>query len=825
MKKSYISFRLLFIAIIAGVLSALTACESDYKLGLDLAVNQEELDLGASGGSTHVMVYSTHDWTATIKNPEDASWASIEKASGSGNGEFIFNYVKNPGIGRKAVVVISTSEGEKEITLTQAGYVTVCEMVLMKQTLRMPSWEAQVALALNTNLDLALEQIKTRVEYGDFDTSEGADNSELETDIATADNPGWLTDVTVEADSIRYKVSANTDGQPRKARVTLYAKNASSDATYKTSTIITQEAETGFINFHQPDIEAEVESFEKTVLFGWDTNMEQFFNRMFITVAYQEAGEEWISDFGLAPQGLQALIHENTTRGERHATITVSFTGKEGSMTATRKVVQAQPALEIPYDELRARLTSEGSVNLEKDYIMGYVISDPGNANLETNPHTTWNQVDYTVNDRTAYIESLDGTYGFRIRLADGTSVNTLPRYAKVKVALAGLTLQREDAPARYTLSNLTPANILELTPGNASSLPSKQRHINQLTDNDIYTYVTFTDMELAFQFGSWGNRHEGFAKKSDIVTGGNATQTRCDANSRYFRDINGDHIAMIVNSQTPWRREGKRVPQGSGSVKGIVVHSLLSDYNGNGEMGKYQFRVMDRADIQLAATESFTSKIAEWEWTGGSTSILKVAGSESKISANHGTGVMDTDSPLTDTKTALTTGFTGYTFASASPAQAFRYCGAWWNVSKKTGYNISWTFSTAGITGANRHLCMVFTAGGGKQAQPSPVPVYWNVEYSTDGSTFKTLKSKLLIYPSPIFAYTGMNVPAGLAEYIIDLPDELLGQQSVTVRIKAANGKYLTDKGINKGTIGASTANSKNNYMRFEAITIKYNK
>jgi len=69
------------------------------------------------------------------------------------------------------------------------------------------------------------------------------------------------------------------------------------------------------------------------------------------------------------------------------------------------------------------------------------------------------------------------------------------------------------------------------------------------------------------------------------------------------------------------------------------------------------------------------------------------------------------------------------------------------------------------------------------------------------------------------------MNVPAGLAEYIIDLPDELLGQQSVTVRIKAANAKYLTSSGIDKGTLGANTANSKNNYMRFEAITIKYNK
>ncbi|MDE7442988.1 MAG: hypothetical protein K2M65_02380, partial [Muribaculaceae bacterium] len=128
------------------------------------------------------------------------------------------------------------------------------------------------------------------------------------------------------------------------------------------------------------------------------------------------------------------------------------------------------------------------------------------------------------------------------------------------------------------------------------------------------------------------------------------------------------------------------------------------------------------------------------------------------------------------------------------------------------------------GITGSGRHLTLVMTASGGKQAQPSPVPVYWNVDYSTDGTTFTSLKKNLLIYPSPIFAYTHGDIPAGNAEYVIDLPDSLLGQESVTVRIKAASKKYTTSSGIDKGTLKADTKDLVN-YMRFDGIIIKYNK
>lgn len=285
----------------------------------------------------------------------------------------------------------------------------------------------------------------------------------------------------------------------------------------------------------------------------------------------------------------------------------------------------------------------------------------------------------------------------------------------------------------------------------------------------------------------------------------------------------------MLINSQTPWRRPGARIPQGSGTVKGIVVYSPLKRQNSNNEQGTYQFRVMSKDDIKLDATKSFSTRIVEWQWTGGASTIVKISGSDDKIGANYGEGIMDTDAPYVKTsnnraRTALTTGFMGYTFAVGSPSQAFRYTGQWWNFTTGKGASISWTFSTKGLTGKN--LTMTFTCGTGLQAQPCPVPEKWNIEYSTDGgATFKSIKKNLVVYPSPIFAYTLGDTPAWNGEYVIDLPDELLGQENVTVRMQAASKKYLTSAGFNKGTLTATTANSTDTYVRFDAITFKYNK
>lgn len=107
----------------------------------------------------------------------------------------------------------------------------------------------------------------------------------------------------------------------------------------------------------------------------------------------------------------------------------------------------------------------------------GIVISDKDNANVETTPNTARNATDYTVNAKTAYVQMLDGSYGYRLQF-DAADDNTLKRYSQVKISLNGVTLTKEADPERYTLSGLTAANIVSQTPGTASDLIRKEKSI-----------------------------------------------------------------------------------------------------------------------------------------------------------------------------------------------------------------------------------------------------------------------------------------------------------------------------------------------------------
>ena len=823
MKKKNIMSKLWLIAIIIGFVTSITSCEEDYKLELPLAVNDTSLSFGAASGSTHVLVYCTGDWTATLKSASDSSWVTLGKSTGNGNGEFIFNYAANPGIKRKATVVLTGGGETKEIAMTQSGFLTMATMVFMKDSLDLPKWDAKVNLAFETNMGLALDCVKSKVEYIADDVAEAT-----KADAST----NWIKNITIYEDSVSLNVLANETGVERSANLTVYVKSTAENKTYSTVIKLKQQAQEGYITFVDTEVAeagvTEVESFAKTVIIPWDTNLEALFDGLTVSTTYQESGDQWVTNPVFLSEGLQVDILESKYDGLRHANLTVNYNKDGKNVSATRQIVQARPALEVPFSTLRGYLTSEGSVVMSKDYILAQVISEPGNMNLETNPHTAWNQVDLTENNKTAYIQSVDGKYGLRVKFDSEDYAMSLPRYATVKIALAGLTLEREDNPTRYTLRGFTPEAILEIETGTAMALPLKNKHFSQITDDDIYTYVTLKDVEVAFNYGSWGNMHEGFALKSDVVTSGTANATRCDCVTKYFRDINGDIMPMVINAQVSWRRPGSRIPQGSGDINAIIVYSPLKRYNGNGDMGRYQFRVLDVSEIYLNSTTGFTNTIAEWAFQSGASSIIFDSTDtntyKKRVLANIGTGVMNTSATLNTASTGTTTSFIETTFGAATAYKAFRYDAKWWNFTKNEGENISWTFSTAGITGNNRHLVMIMTASIGKQGQPNTGGcANWNVEYSTDGENFTVLKEDMLLFPSPIFAYTQGDIPAANSEYVINLPDSMLGKEEVTVRIKATSTKYLTSSGITAGTMTSSTSAA--TYVRFEAISFKYNK
>lgn len=122
MKKSYFkSIPVLVAAIVCFICGFFTSCEERYELRLPLAVNQTQLKFGAEAGSTHMLVYSTGSWTAELQNPDDASWATIENGSGSGNGDIIFTYAENTEAERSCIIVIKSGNREIEVEVTQAA--------------------------------------------------------------------------------------------------------------------------------------------------------------------------------------------------------------------------------------------------------------------------------------------------------------------------------------------------------------------------------------------------------------------------------------------------------------------------------------------------------------------------------------------------------------------------------------------------------------------------------------------------------------------------------------------------------------------------------
>ncbi len=479
---------------------------------------------------------------------------------------------------------------------------------------------------------------------------------------------------------------------------------------------------------------------------------------------------------------------------------------------------------ELTFEDIRDLLTEPGSVTLKSNaYFVGEVISDYGNENMEVSPHTAFNFVDFTVNASTAYIQNTAGTYGFRIQAAEKTAshISTLKRYSTAKVLLNGLTLTRENNPVKYTISGLTADHLLEVTEGTALTT-AKSKTIAELTDNDIYTFVTLKDVEFAFDNGSYGNMHDGFTGWTSVITIGNNTdekpQTRTDYVLRKLRDKDGDIMSMIIASQAPWRRSsGQRVPQGSGTVGGILVSSVLGYYPG-GDYGTYQLRPLGLSDFNIDETEGFSAKLVEWDWRAtGSTTAANGYLEKETNNATTGTGTMGSNTGKILDNAWRTVSFTEYSYI-ANKNYSASYQGVW----KKDSW-ISWNFSTSEVTGSNRHLTLVFTAATGNQdVNKMSLPIYWDLEYSTNGTDFTALKEDVVIYPAPVFAYKCMDLPAGITEYVFELPDELLNQESVTLRIKAAsNVCYDKTLGFAKG----DTENTGTFSVRFEQVAIKYNK
>ena len=174
-----------------------------------------------------------------------------------------------------------------------------------------------------------------------------------------------------------------------------------------------------------------------------------------------------------------------------------------------------QAAADGPFGQLRGLCEPGKSVLLTAPTVVeGIVVSDFHSKNMEANPSVSYDKVDVTVNDCTAYLESPDGRYGFRLRF-DTPGDNVLARGTRLSLSLNGTVLTREENPERYTISSLVGENMVGSAAGEA--IPAKQRRISELTDDDVYTFVSLENTEFLFKEGSYANVYENYSLSSEV--------------------------------------------------------------------------------------------------------------------------------------------------------------------------------------------------------------------------------------------------------------------------------------------------------------------
>ena len=329
-------------------------------------------------------------------------------------------------------------------------------------------------------------------------------------------------------------------------------------------------------------------------------------------------GAEWILKPAITDDGLTFSLAKNEGSEPRTATIRLNFTDEHGnSVSASCKITQKPYPTAADFAAVRA--LTPGEITLQQ-YIEGYIVSDPDSKNVVSSPQTQQFFFDRGENDRTAYIESLDGKWGFCLKFASSED-NTPARFSKVRLSLNGATLEKKNSPECYTITGLTAANILETSTPDEFKIPVKTKTIGELTDDDIFTLVSVTNLEIMCKDGAYTNCTDGYSFKDNINPIGTATAPRWDVAPLMCYDNTGRTIYMLTNTAAPWRRfsSGRDldfnsvVPQGSGTFRGIVVADDVATIR-FGDLGRYQLRAMTAEEIALT-DEPFSKTVVEWNW------------------------------------------------------------------------------------------------------------------------------------------------------------------------------------------------------------------
>ena len=260
------------------------------------------------------------------------------------------------------------------------------------------------------------------------------------------------------------------------------------------------------------------------------------------------------------------------------------------------------------------------------EYIIleGTVVSNTEQGNAGENEQTTTSAIDYTGSQKTVYLQNDDASLGIMLLTATPAD-NVFGQFDKVQVLMYGTTANLYSDPDRVNVKGVTSSMVVSKTAGSKSDIPVKEKSINELNDNDLYTYVTLKDVELPVRKGAISPVNEGYS----IGTGAN----RLSKYPLMVRDRNADHLYMYTNTVCLYRNDGTRLPYGSGKISGVIVHERFSRFEWRdgadpleveddvtlGNIGRYQIRHQTKDDVwgqmKDSVEDSFSALLTEYRF------------------------------------------------------------------------------------------------------------------------------------------------------------------------------------------------------------------
>lgn len=530
--------------------------------------------------------------------------------------------------------------------------------------------------------------------------------------------------------------------------------------------------------------------------------------KMTIDYRYEDAAQTgWLKEVSISNGYLFVKADTNKTAAARTGMLTLSYLDALGTTTRDSVRIRQHPGMSFDGAVLKdfayIKSLPAGAI-AENIYLEGVVISDKGHPNIAKNLNTATNKhtVDKTENAIAVYVQSLDGTTGLYLKMKTAGD-NIFSFNDHVKIWLSGASLARLNNPGRTVISGLEATRVMHKESRSAPLQP-REKYISELTDNDLYTYVKLKDVEISVPSGAFTNINEGYT-------------ARMDCYPTHIRDIQGSSLYMLTNLDVPYRRDGTPVPQGSGTIAGVLVSETMERFGGN--IGKYAIRHLKREDIALQPERNngFSSVLVEWSRFKNEFAATPTE-TQNPLTPDAGQGLLfqstKTQMDFTGTGIYTTTDYNGLLQDPTTVKGAITHGGwaskNWWNTTANRGEYWGINISTAGISTPISLQLEGNTDIGG--------PRNFVVEWSADNTTFSSVGT-FTFEDVANWSNTLLTQVPGYKVVNFNFPQAASGLPNLYIRIRVANRTVGTSTNPSGGTLGATTA------CRLVHVSVKYNK